>query len=416
MTIGTVATRRLLAGLLSVALAALVIWPAATLADSHDPELLATLELRDGDIEYELELGTLHFFSEENVPFAVQVIDGCALNDHLWLFGAGLSGVPVVLEVMDLDTGKSVRTTLPPFEPGVPIATSFEPEALALCPDDVQVGGLPPLGGAATLTSADARGQDGSDTFRLLSDGRDNAYRRLARAGASYPIIQARSPVVAIDDSASFDQIYLFTEGRTPGEVAGVVFSGDDGMLPTRADLDKALKGITSGRVRRAFEAAQTGRVPEGLIEDLGLRKVQRVHHVGLDFETLGAMAYLAQAGWIKQDTSAPIEPPQPVEPRFTVELVRADGEREVVPLVGPLQGSGDEGRYWEYRSNDALARVVDACGLGGTFWTWAGVTTDEPVELVVTDTKSGTSASHLVWTDRRDVSRLADTTLAACP
>ena len=35
----------------------------------------------------------------------------------------------------------------------------------------------------------------------------------------------------------------------------------------------------------------------------------------------------------------------------------------------------------------------------------------------VLRDTTNGTSVSHLVWTDRRDVSRLADTSaLSSCP
>ena len=58
--------------------------------------------------------------------------------------------------------------------------------------------------------------------------------------------------------------------------------------------------------------------------------------HVALDFETLGADAYLAIARWIKEG-GEPIEPPSPVEARFTVEIVRADGTRTDVPLVGPL-------------------------------------------------------------------------------
>ena len=63
------------------------------------------------------------------------------------------------------------------------------------------------------------------------------------------------------------------------------------------------------------------------------------------------------------------------------------------------------------------LVEIIDNCGLTGAFWTWAGVVTDEPVEMVITDTTNGTSVSHLVWTDRRDVSRLADTSaLTSCP
>ena len=59
--------------------------------------------------------------------------------------------------------------------------------------------------------------------------------------------------------------------------------------------------------------------------------------------------------------------------------------------------------------TDGALVEIIDSCALTGTFWTWAGVVTDEPVELVITDTTNGTSVSHLVWTDRREVSRLAE-------
>jgi hypothetical protein len=417
MTTGTVDRRRVSAsGMAAVlALAATIGAPLNTAANPADVALLATLELRDGDIEYELELDTLHFFDEEGAPFGLQVIDGCALNDHFWIFGAGLSGVIAPIEVVDLNTGKNHSVVLPPFEPGKPVGTVLEPEALRLC-GDAPVGGLPVLDGTAIFTSADARGQDATDAITLLSDGRDDTYRRIARGGSSYPIITKGSPIAAVDDSAATDQLYLLTEGRTPRHVEGIVFSGREGMVPARVKLDQALKRITNGRVRRAFETAKGGRVPQGLVEDLGLKRVDRVHHVSLDFETFGADSYLAEAGWIKEG-GAPIEPPKLVEERFTVELMRAGGASTPVPLAGPFVGTDDEGQRWEYASDDALVEIIDACGLSGSFWTVAGVATDEPVELIVTDTRSGTSASHLVWTDRRDVSRLADTSsLPVCP
>lgn len=416
MMFRTAAPRRLLAGLATAVLATVLIAPTSASAGVTDPDLLVTLELDDGNIEYRAELDTLHFFDEENQPFAVEVIDGCALNDHLWVFGAGLSGIPAPLAVTDLNTGKSVRLTLPPFEPGKPIGTMIEPEALAVCGEDAQVGGLPPLEGVATFTSANARGQDDSDIITLLSDGRDNAYGRLLRGRDSLSVVSKGAPVAAVDESSTTDQLYLIAESRTPRQLEGIVFSGAQGMIPVQGALGKALKGLTNARVRRAYETAKNGRVPQAIIEDLGLKRVDRVHHMSLDFDTLGAAAYLAAARWIKEG-GAPIEPPSVVDERFTVELVAADGARDRLPLMGPFVGSDAAGQRWEYASKEALVRITDACSLGGTFWIWAGALTDEPLELAVTDTTDGTSASLLVWTDRRDVSRTADSAaLVSCP
>lgn len=408
-------SRRLVAAVVSVMIMFSTALPAATFAATTDPELLATLELPEGDIEYVLELGTLHFFDEENAPFAVQVLDGCSINDHLWLYGVGLSGIPMPLTVMDLNTGKSERIELPAFEPGEPIGGIVEPEALRVC-GDAPTGGLPTLGGTATFTAADARSRDYTDTVAVYSDGRDDSYRRLARSGSSYAVMGKGSPIVAVDDSGAFDELLLLAEGRTPRHIEGVVFYGDEGMLPSRAKLDGALKGINNSRVRRAFETAKNSRVPQGIIEDLGLARPDRVYHVSFEFDTLGADAYLAEAGWIK-DGGKPIDPPLPVEERFTVEIVRADGETVRLPLVGPLVGSDAEGQLWRYRSDDTMVQIIDACALGGSFWTLAAATIDEPVELVITDTHSGAVASHVLWTDREDVARLSDSSaLTTCP
>jgi hypothetical protein len=414
MTFGTVGSR-LLTAATAATLAASALAPPA-FAAATDPELIANVELPAGDIQYEMELGTLHFFDEEGQPFAIQAIDGCAINGYVWLFGAGLSGIPIPVAVSDLQSNRSARLVLPAFEPGVPVGTQFEPEALDICGEESQVGGLPPLDATATFTSANSKGQDSIDTITLLSDGRDNAYQRIYRDGRSFPVISKGSPIAAIDDRAGGDQLMLFSESRTPRQLEGIVFSGKDGMMPGTARLEKAVDRLTNARVRRAYETAKNGRVPQGIMDDLGLKRVEQVHHVSLEFDTLGADAYLADARWIKEG-GAPIEPPKPVEPRFTVELVTVDGERTEVPIVGPFIGSDAEGQRWEHATESALVEIIDTCALTGTFWTWAGVVTDEPIEMVITDTTDGTSVSHLVWTDRRDVSRLSDTgALASCP
>jgi len=194
------------------------------------------------------------------------------------------------------------------------------------------------------------------------------------------------------------------------------VFTGDEGMLPARAQLEKALDGIANARVRRAFEAAKGGKVPRGIIEDLGLRKVQRVHHADLDFQSLGSEAYLTIAGWIAEGKT-PLEPPALVDERFTVELVTTDGTRTAVPLTGPLVGSEQDGHVWHYGSADTLVQIADECGMTGSFWTWAGTRAADPLELVITDTVAGASATPLTWTARGDLALLSDTAaLTTCP
>ena len=93
------------------------------------------------------------------------------------------------------------------------------------------------------------------------------------------------------------------------------------------------------------------------------------------------------------------VQPPQLVEPRFEVELVRADGESEALALTGPWQDSPGEGTFWEYASDVAKVRILDGCSLGGAFWIVAAAATPEPLELVVTDTRTGNSAAQVLWT-----------------
>jgi hypothetical protein len=415
MTLGTVTLRRLLTAGVSAAVATTLLAPTA-LASAADPDLMVAAELPGGQVVNDIELGTLHFFDDEGQPYAIEAIDGCAVNDHVWIFGAGLSGLPIAVTVSDRDTNKSVRLLLPAFEPGVPIGTQFEPEALPICDEESQVGGLPPLDGTATFISANDKGTDASDIITLLSDGAANAYRRIIRDGESLRVLTKGSPIAAVDESGDMDRLMLFSESRTPRQLEGIVFSGKEGMLPGTAKLEKVIDGLTKARVRRAYETAKRRRVPRGIIEDLGLKGVERVHHVSLDFDTLGADAYLAAARWIKEGGKIS-EPPSPVDARFTVEIVTADGARTDVPVVGPLVGSDAEGQRWEHATDGVLVEIIDNCALSGAFWTWAGVATEEPVELVITDTTDGTSVSHLVWTDRRDVSRLSDTSsLTSCP
>jgi hypothetical protein len=400
--------------MLVASLVVFALLPGKPVVAATDAQLRATLDLPVGEIDFELEPDVLQSFDEEGSPFLIAVIDGCAVNDHYWVFAAGLGPTSVPITVFDQDDpGNDHRTVLPAYVPGEPISTVFDPEALAIC-RDTPAGGLPDVEGTATYSTVTPRCGDGSERLVLLSDGAPDAYRSVVRDGSETDVVVSDRPIAIRDKSPALDELFLLAEGRTPGRVEGVRFYGDPGMLPRQATLDRSLRDITNARIRRAFETAKNKLMPDQLIEELGLRDVVCVFHVGLDFDSPGAQAYLAEAGWIRQGGAA-IQPPQLVDDRFTVELVRADGQTAALPLTGPLQDSPGEGSYWEYSSDTAKVRILDSCGLGGTFWTVAAAATEEPLELVVTDTETGHAATHLLWTDREPISRLTDTAALAC-
>jgi hypothetical protein len=388
-------------------------WPVG--ASAQDAELTATLELPGGEIDFAVEPGTLHFFDEEGAPFAIRVVDGCAVNDHWWVIGVGLGPEAVPLTVFDERSGMSHQTVLPAFRPGEPIGAVFEPEALAICRGG-PTGGLPPATGSAIYTSASPACNDAVSGLALLSDGEQDAYRSFVRGSETDRVI-SDEPIAVIDDSTEWDELHLLVEGRTPRRVEGVMFSGPQGMLPRQSSLDRALDDLTRSRVKRAFEAAKNKVVPRPLMADLGLGEVDCVFHVSLELDSLGADAYLAQAGWIR-DGGPALEPPQLVEPRFMVGVARADGETTDLPLIGPYQGTAGEGLFWEHASDDgAKVVIIDGCPLSGSFWTVAGAVTDEPLELTVRDAVTGAEATFPLWTDREETSRLVDTaSLTGCP
>jgi hypothetical protein len=45
--------------------------------------------------------GYFYFFDRDNVELVVKVLDGCALNQHYWVFAGGLTDVGVDLKVID---------------------------------------------------------------------------------------------------------------------------------------------------------------------------------------------------------------------------------------------------------------------------------------------------------------------------
>ncbi len=68
------------------------------------------------------DTGLFWFFESSNVELVFKVLDGCALNGHLWVFAAGLTDTGVTMTVTDTETGEEQNyehaggTPLPPLQ------------------------------------------------------------------------------------------------------------------------------------------------------------------------------------------------------------------------------------------------------------------------------------------------------------
>lgn len=52
-----------------------------------------------------LDSGAFWFFRPDNLELMIKVLNGCAVNGHFWVLGAGLTDVGVSLEILDTATG-----------------------------------------------------------------------------------------------------------------------------------------------------------------------------------------------------------------------------------------------------------------------------------------------------------------------
>ena len=82
-------------------------------------------------IEFSNDSGTFWFFNQDNVEFLVKVIDGCGINQHYWVFTAGLTDVEVSVLIEDTVTGAQWRDFSPLNEGYV---SRQEIQAFAVCP------------------------------------------------------------------------------------------------------------------------------------------------------------------------------------------------------------------------------------------------------------------------------------------
>jgi hypothetical protein len=66
------------------------------------------------------DTGTFYFFDADNIELVVKVIEGCALDNHFWVFAGGLTNVRTTLTVTDTAQGTTKTYQNPsgtPFQP-----------------------------------------------------------------------------------------------------------------------------------------------------------------------------------------------------------------------------------------------------------------------------------------------------------
>lgn len=345
----------------------------------------------------------------------LNVINGCGLNDRLWVFATNLTDTLATLTVTATGSGSSRSFTLPAREPDRPVEVVIGLDALAVCGEiDASATAIGALEGTAHYTGVGERCTDRSSAIDLVPRSRGSGFGvvRLGDDGAHRVI--SSDPVVLVDDNGSQHEIVLFAEARLPGRVEGVAISGSSRLLPGRAALEKRLGKVTDSRVRRAFEAAVNGRVPEGLIEELGIRRVGCVHHVRLDFEAADAKDRLFAAGWLKEDPEVG-ELAEDVAPgasedddaptaaaatadedgRFIIESMDADGQLDEIPLLRAPSERQSTIRSWTFGNSETLAQVLDACEYTDTFWALVGSKTESEFDLTILDLVANEQASY---------------------
>ncbi len=75
--------------------------------------------------------GLLWFFAADNWEMMVKALDGCAVNQHHWVFFVAMTDVQYTLTVVDTQTGQ-VKAYFNPLGRPSPLVT--DTSAFATCP------------------------------------------------------------------------------------------------------------------------------------------------------------------------------------------------------------------------------------------------------------------------------------------
>jgi hypothetical protein len=153
------------------------------------------------------DTGYFWFFGPDNVEILLKVLDGCAINDRLWVFAGGLTNVEVNLRVDDVLAGITLtyfNTLGRSFQPIIDIDAFDTCDVAAPPPDEPSPADLPAalgteleqwaraLGAAAPSSSGSAGALcNGSETALCLRDQRFEAtllWESADAAGLGQPV------------------------------------------------------------------------------------------------------------------------------------------------------------------------------------------------------------------------------------
>lgn len=399
--------------------------PAGSVAAAQTPAdagLIAQIEFAGDDEVTQIPLESADargftFIDQADPRVLLNVINGCDLNDRLWVLAANLTETVATLTITATGSGSSRTFSLPARDEGRSVDPVIGLDALPVCAEiEASAAGAGTLDGTAQYTGVGEGCNDSSSAISLIPRSRGHSFREVRLGNDGSQRVISSDPVVVIDDSGSEHQIVLFAEARLPGRVEGVAISGSPKMLPGRQALDKRLAGVTDGRVRRAFEAAVNGRVPAGLIEELGIQQIDCVYHVRLDFEAPDAKDRLFAAGWLKEDpevsevvddddsgsadgdaTQIDTQATSDEDGRFIIETVDVGGRLDEIPLRAAPSERGSMFRSWTFQDTESLALILDACDYTDSFWALVGSRSESEFDLTILDLKANDSKSYAV-------------------
>ena len=279
------------------------------------------------------ETGAFSFFQPDNVEVVVKVVDGCQLNDHFWVFVAGLTDVRTTLTVTDVLTGRRNTYRNPADTPFAPIQDTgafFCSSISAISPaaeEDI-----------AELRVTPAQPYDHEPVtlhYQMVLDSPCHSRGELERNGNSFDLRIGFCPFLPPPGPA----VVTVEEG------VGVLAPGTYQMRLFFETTLVETHTFTVGESRGTCS-------PAANVLCLGDRRFA----VRADWQAHGQEDF-GEAAEITRDTG-----------RFS---------------------------FFERSNVELVVKVLDACALNGRFWVFAGGLTDVRTTLAVTDTVTGTTRTY---------------------
>jgi hypothetical protein len=249
----------------------------------------------------------------------------------------------------------------------------------------------------------DSAGHPLGDEFQVNADGPERKSAVVARApGGEFVVI------VGTDQPSQGPLAYTFAPGGQPGAAPFAVPPTSAAAFVTAATFLVAGPGPLQGTGQKAifgqvFDLSGTAR--SGLFRvDTVTTAVPGVSGVATDGQGNFVVAWLGSTADLNSttlyarrfhlDLAAPCSPSATAlclqKSRFLVEAswqtADGSGRGQAIPLTS------DTGAFWFFSSANVelLVKVLDGCGLTGSYWVFAGGLTNVGVTLAVTDMVTG--------------------------